>query len=435
MRRVVIVGGGVAGLCCAHYLRRHDVDTTVIESNRIGSGASFGNGGWICPAQAGPLPEPGLVRYGLRSLFDRDSALYFDPRNWRETLPWLLRFRTYCNARDYGAGVAAIAELGKDAIELIEGLIDGGVDCELFDQGMLVAARDVELVERELARLAPMRAFGYEIPNQLIGGDELRRLEPALAPSVAAGFLIRQHRHLRPDLFTVALASSLRAGGATIVEGAEVVDFEINSSRVTGVRTAGGDFAADAIILAAGAWSTPIARHFGVNLPLQPGKGYSFSVRPRIVPRHAILLADVHVGCTPFGDEMRIGGTMEFSGLNLKLDQQRVLSILKGAAESFVPWQDAAISQRWAGLRPMTPDGLPLIDRVAGIDNAYVATGYAMQGMTIAAPAARALVGMMVDGERPSILEPFRLDRFSRRSSVSRRWRGVWPQDHAHVRS
>ena len=118
--RVVVVGGGIAGLCCAYYLRRRDFDVTIVESNRVGSGASFANGGWLCPAQAGPLPAPGLTLYGMRALFDRDSALYFKPGEWSRLTPWLLRFWTYCNEHDYAQGTAAIAQLGHDVFDLIE---------------------------------------------------------------------------------------------------------------------------------------------------------------------------------------------------------------------------------------------------------------------------------------------------------------------------
>ena len=105
-KSVVVVGGGVAGLCSAYYLRQRGVEVTVIEARRVGSGASWGNGGWVCPAQAGPLPEPGLTWYGLRSLVDRSSALYFQLRKLPELTPWLLRFWTYCNPRDHEHGVA-----------------------------------------------------------------------------------------------------------------------------------------------------------------------------------------------------------------------------------------------------------------------------------------------------------------------------------------
>src|SRR5438477_438338 len=110
--RVVVVGAGVAGLFCAYYLRKRGADVVIVDATTVGSRAasSWGNGGWICPAQAGPLPEPGLTAYGVRSLFDPDSALYLKPGYLPRLAPWLLRFRSYCNTRAYEAGTAALAE-------------------------------------------------------------------------------------------------------------------------------------------------------------------------------------------------------------------------------------------------------------------------------------------------------------------------------------
>jgi D-amino-acid dehydrogenase len=412
--KVVVIGAGVSGLCCAYYLRRKQFDVTVIESNRIGSGASLRNGGWLCPAQAGPLPEPGLTLYGMRALFDRDSALYFDPGELRRLTPWLLRFRTYCNEADHAHGTAAIGRLGHDVFELIEEMSADGVDFELHKQGMVYAARSVEDARSELGKLEPMREFGYELPDDIITGSELHDLEPALSAEVNAGFLIGQHWHVRPDTFTAGLAAVLQRDGVEIKEGAEVFELVRHGRRLTHVRTAAGDFAADTVVLAAGSWTTPLARTIGISLPMEPGKGYSFSVRPTVVPKHAVLLVDVHVGCTPYGDRIRIGGTMEFSGINSRLDRRRIDSIVAGATRSFQPFITPEIENEWAGMRPITVDGLPILDRAGPFDNTYIATGYAMQGVTLAPTSGRAMAEMIATGRRPPLLEPFRLDRFGR---------------------
>jgi D-amino-acid dehydrogenase len=143
---------------------------------------------------------------------------------------------------------------------------------------------------------------------------------------------------------------------------------------------------------------------------MQAGKGYSFFVKPSVIPKHSILLADVHVGCTPLGDQMRIGGTMEFSGLNTRLDEERIANIVTAARTCFVPFLTPEIEQRWAGMRPITPDGLPVLDR-AGFDNVYVATGYAMQGVTLAPPAGRAMAEFVTTGRKPDLLRPFGIER------------------------
>ena len=411
---VVVVGAGVAGLCCAYYLRKQRLDVVVVESNRVGSGASWGNGGWLCPAQAGPLPEPGLTLFGLRSLFAADSPLYIKPANWAEIGPWLLRFWTYCNDRDYRHGVRAVAQLGQSVFALVDEMIADGVQFELHRQGMLVASRDPKSAQEELRKLEPARALGYELPDDVMTGAELHELEPALAPEVEGGFYVPQHWHVRPDSFTAGLAAALRADGVEIVEGAEVNDFELRNGRVAGVRTAAGTFAADAFVLAAGAWTTTLAHMLGMELRMQAGKGYSFFVRPSVVPRHSVLLCDVHVGCTPLGEKMRIGGTLEFSGINTRVDLDRIATIAKAAQTAFLPWATDEIDTEWAGMRPITADGLPVIDRDPRHENVFVATGYSMQGMTIAAPAGLALAEFVTTGERPSMLEPFGAERLRR---------------------
>lgn len=414
MRKVIIVGAGVSGLCCAYYLRQREFEVTIVESNRVGSGSSFANGGWLCPAQAGPLPEPGLTLYGMRGLFDRDSPLYFSAREWHSLAPWLLRFRTYCNPHDHALGTAAIGRLGRDVFDLVEDMRTDGVEFELHKQGMVYAARNAADARAELDKLAPMREFGYELPDDLVTGSELHELEPALSPKVTAGFLVSEHWHVKADTFTAGLAQVLRRDGVEILEGAEVIELVTRDQRLTQVRTAAGDLDAETVVLAAGSWTTALAASVGVSIPMQAGKGYSFSIRPTIMPSHAILLVDVHVGCTPFTDRMRIGGTMEFSGINSRLDRRRIDSIVVGARESFAPWQTPQIEDEWAGMRPIVADGLPVIDRVDRYSNMFLATGYGLQGVTLAPTAGRALAEMVATGRRPELLEPFRLDRFPR---------------------
>ncbi len=410
---VVVIGGGVAGLCSAYYLRKRDIEVTLLESNRVGSGASWGNGGWICPAQAGPLPEPGLTWYGIRSLLDPGSPLYFQRRKLPELAPWLLRFWTYCNKRDHEHGVEALAKLGRGVFDLVDEMRADGVEFELYQQGMLVAAKDPDLAREELDKLAPMRAHGYELPEDVVVGDELHEIEPSLGDAIEGGFVVREHWHVRPDSFTRGIADALRRMDVEIVEGAEVSDFLTENGRVRTVRSAVGDYNADAFLIAAGAWSTSLAKMIGVRFPMEAGKGYSFFVKPSVMPSHSILLADVHVGCTPLGDQMRIGGTMEFSGLNTRLDDRRISDITVAASSCFQPWQTPEIEQRWAGMRPITPDGLPILDVAGAFENLYVASGYSMQGVTLAPPAGEAMAELVATGRKPALLEPFGIERMN----------------------
>lgn len=410
--RIAVVGGGVAGLCAAYYLAQRDADVTVLEGNRAGSAASAGNAGWVCPAQAGPLPAPGVLREGLRSLAEPESALYFAPTYLPRMLPWLLGFARRCNRRDYRRGVQALARLGQRSFGLIERLADDGVRFDLHRRGLLAVAERRPALEAFLAGLEPLRDLGYRVPDRVLGGAEVRQLEPAISEHAAFGTLIEEHWHVDPVTLTAGLAARLRELGVRVEEGAEVVDLIVRDERVRTVRTTAGDVEPDVVVLAAGSWTPRVARMLGLRLPIQPGKGYSFEVRPGVMPTRSLLLVESHVGCTPLGDRLRIAGTMEFSGVNTRLDERRLESIQRGAGRLVNGWRADDVRARWAGLRPIAPDGLPIIGPAGRLRNVHLATAYSMLGMTVAAPAGEALARAILDGASDGELAPFRPGRF-----------------------
>jgi len=413
--KVVVVGAGIAGLCCAYYLRKRDADVIVVDGQPVGSpvASSYGNGGWICPAQAGPLPEPGLTSHGMRALLARDSALYFRPRYLPRLVPWLARFRTYCNRRDHEAGTAALAGLGRRVFELVDEMAEDGIEPEIYKLGMICATADERDARKVLDGLQGMRRHGYTLPDELLLGDELHAVEPALSERVRAGFYMSEQWHVRPTTMTLGIATRLREQGVEIRERVRVEGFDVADGKVRAARTSAGDVSADAFVLAAGSWTTPLARTIGVRLPMQPGKGYSFLLSPKVMPRHGILFADIHAGATPLGDRLRIGGTMEFSGFDRTIDRHRVETVFRLARE-YIELERPDYEEPWAGLRPMTVDGLPVVDRSPRHANAFIATGYSMLGMTLAQPAGESLAEFLTTGERPAVLEPFRADRFRR---------------------
>lgn len=409
---MIVVGGGVAGLCAAYYLRRAGAAVTVLEARRVGSGASWGNAGWVTPAQAGPLPEPGLVAYGLRSLLAPQAPLYFEPRQLLRMLPWLLGFARRCNEADHADGRLALGTLAGRCFELLDGMASDGVDVELQRAPLLVAAKDPRLAQTFLARMRPLSRLGFGVPTDVLGHEELRSLEPALTGAVRAGFLIEQHRVVEPPRLLAGLARRLAELDVEIHEGAEVRDVELEGARLVSLQTSAGHFRGDQIVLAPGAWLGPLARLLAARLPVQGGKGYSFEVRPRRRPQHPLLLLEPHVGCSPCGDRLRIAGTMEFSGLNARVDWRRVQSIADGAGTMIEGWDSLDRDSVWCGLRPIAPDGLPVIDRHPRLDNVFFAGAYSMLGVTLAAPAAEKLADFVLTGRRPPELEPFRATRF-----------------------
>jgi D-amino-acid dehydrogenase len=419
--KVVVVGGGVAGLCTAYYLRKRDAEVTVVEARTVGTraAASYGNGGWIAPAQAGPLPEPGLTIYGLRALLNADSALYFRPSYLPRLVPWLARFRTYCNARDFERGWAALAGLGRRVFALVDEMAADGVEFEIYKHGMICATAEAAEAQRVLESMEPMRRLGLRLPTELVQGEELHALEPALSDRVRAGFYVDEQWHVRADTFVRGIGSRVRELGVEVVEEADVHGFETHDHRVRAARTTRGDFSGDAFLLSAGAWTAPLARKLGVRFPMEPGKGYTFLLRPEVMPRHGILFADIHAGASPFADRLRISGTMEFSGYNLELDKRRVDNVFR-LAKGYLRLAEPEYEHPWAGLRPMAADGLPILDWAQPYRNAFLATGYSMLGMTLSQPAGEAMAEMITTNRRPALFEPFRVDRFPR-TPLSRR--------------
>jgi len=413
--KVVVVGAGISGLCCSYYLRQRDVDVTLVDGAHVGArtASSWGNGGWIAPAQAGPLPEPGLTIYGLRALLKADSALYFRPSYLPRLTPWLIRFRTYCNQIDYDRGTAALAALGKRAFQLVDAMVDDGIAFELWKLGMVCATAKPDDARKVLRSLDGMRKHGYELPDDILGEDEIHELEPSLNDRVKAGFHLADQWNVKADTLTAGIGAKLREMDVEIVEQARVTGFDHRDRLVRAVQTPAGDISADHFVLAAGSWTTPLLRKLGVRIPMEPGKGYTFLLTPKVMPRHGILFADIHAGVTPLGDRIRIGGTMEFSGYDLSVDQKRISNLFR-LARGYVELERPEYEEPWAGLRPMTVDGLPILDWAQPFTNATVATGYSMLGMTVSPPAGEAMAEMIVTGTRPEVFEPFRIDRFAK---------------------
>ena len=389
---------------------------TVVESNRVGSGASFANGGWLCPAQAGPLPEPGLTLYGMRSLFDRDSALYFKPGDWNRLAPWLLRFWTYCNERDHAHGTAAIARLGHDVFDLIEEMRADGVEFELHKQGMVYAAQQRR---RRARRAAQARADARARLRAARRRHHRRRAARARAGAVPEGDR-RASRSAstgtcgrtrsRPGSPTCCAATASRSRRAPRSSSSCA-----RGRRLTHVRTAAGDIEADMVVLAAGAWTTPLARSIGISLPMEPGKGYSFSVRPTVVPSHAILLGRrarrLHAVRRPHPHRRHDGVQRHQQPPRSPQDR---LDRRRCARRRSCPGRPPRSSRSGRACARSRPTACR--SSIAPVRSTTPTSPRATpcRASRSRRPSGRALAEMIATGERPALLEPFRLDRFHR---------------------
>jgi D-amino-acid dehydrogenase len=258
------------------------------------------------------------------------------------------------------------------------------------------------------------------LPDDVTTGDEARLLDDALSPGVRAAYLVEGEGVVDPEAFALGLGRALTAAGVKVHENAEALGFRTAGGQVTAVRTDLGEIPCRSVVIAAGMRSSGLLGALGHPLPLQAGKGYSFSVDLDPAPRHTLYFGERRAVASPIGGTTRIAGTMEPSGNNNRLDWRRVVAVAMASRHCLGRWFDdpddlvSLIRDPWVGGRPFLPDGLPLIDRLPGHDNAFAATGHGMLGVTLGPATGHRLAEHISTGRRPEILTPFGFDRLRR---------------------
>ncbi|WP_074467026.1 FAD-binding oxidoreductase [Streptomyces sp. WMMB 322] len=394
-----VIGGGLIGLCCAYYLRQAGLHVTVVERHRVGSGASRGNAGEICPDLVTPLPAPGVIGPALRGLPRRDSALHLRPRLDAALVRFLIRFGRNSTRRRHSAGVRALSQLAAGSFRLFEEMESAGVDAEPVKRGYVFAYASADSARRALGGF---REVGAPLGSDVLEGAELTELEPALGPRARAGILIEDQWSVDPSLFVDRLAGTLREQGVDIIEGARVSSLAEAGGR-TRVRTSLGDFISDTAVIAAGVWSRELCRGLGVDIDLFPGKGYSFSVEADPMPRRVIHLGDARVVCTPMGERLRVAGSMEFDSNADAFHPRRVEAVVAAAGGYLRSADWSGRQDEWVGARVMTPDGLPAVGLVPGHSRIHLASGHNMLGLMLGPATGRLIADLLSPGPAPAV--------------------------------
>jgi D-amino-acid dehydrogenase len=410
---VLILGGGVIGLACAYYLLEAGRGVTVIEQGTAGCGSSHGNCGTLTPSHATPLAMPGVIGPALRAMMQPDAPLRIAPRMDPGLWRWLFGFARRCNWADFRAATRAKAPLLIESRRLIEALIrKESLDCEFESSGTLYVFRHAAELEHSQWLPRALGEIGMVIDT--LDGARVDAMEPALKPGAAGGYFNPGDAHLRPDRYVDALAGLVRAKGGAIEEGARIESIEREGSRIAHVRTRRGDFSGRDVVLALGAWSPMLARQLGIELPIQPGKGYSITyARPAIAPRIPLVLKERSVCVTAWSSGYRLGSTMEFAGYDTSLNRTRLDALRRGAAEYLREPEGPAVVEEWYGWRPMTPDDLPILGRAPRVDNLVLATGHGMLGVSMSAITG-VLIGEIITEKSPSLdLAPYAVSRFA----------------------
>ena len=402
-KHILIIGGGVIGLCTAYYAARQGHRVVVIDRHAADhEGCSYGNAGMIVPSHFVPLAAPGMVALGLKWMWNPASPFYIKPRLSLDLLSWGFRFWR-----------ASTSERARRAAPLLRDLHLASRACfdqlaELSDfgfvkKGLLMLCKTQHTLDEEAKTAERAKQLG--VPAEVLNAKQTAALDPDVRMDVAGSVYFPKDCHLSPNRFMIALKRQLDQAGANFSWETEVTGWRMGCARVEAAQTAKGEFSADEFGVCSGSWSPVVARGLRLNLPMQAGKGYSLTLpKPRQLPQICAIFAEARVAVTPMGHSLRFGGTMEIAGLNEDINPVRVQGIIKSVPKYYPDFtlQDFEGIQPWRGLRPCSPDGLPYVGRSSRYSNLCIATGHAMMGLSLG-PITGKLVAEILSGETPSI--------------------------------
>ncbi|GAA3543141.1 D-amino acid dehydrogenase [Amycolatopsis ultiminotia] len=401
MTRVVVVGAGVVGLSCAWFLQEHGVEVTVLERSTVGAGASWGNAGYLVPAMVAPLAEPALLREGVRSLFTPGSPVSVSGRLSAATMAFLAGFARNATASRWRRGMAALGPLAAESLSAFDELVKGGVAAEIHERTCRIgftAGQDTAGLEHELGAA---RTRGQEVSYRTSAG-----YEAPFSGRIAQILHLAGQRFLAPGRFLDALAGSVQQRGGALVNGAHVQSIGFGPGGLQVDTRTGPPHRTDAVVLATGAWLPELGRRLGVRVPVQAGRGYSCSIRLAEPLTGPVYLPGARATLTPYGDRVRIAGSMEIAGRDAPFDGRRLDSVLRSIRPLIdgADWDD--VREPWVGSRPLTPDGLPVIGatKVAGV---HVAGGHGMWGVTLGPVTGKLLAGQITSGTDAPGMAPF----------------------------
>jgi len=409
--QTVVIGGGIVGVCCAKWLQRDGQRVTIIDPNGPGEGCSSGNAGQFVTGYCVPLGLPGIVRQVPRMLLDPLGPLTIRWQYLPRLLPWLLRFTAASTARRVQKIADAMHALNKDAMQDFAPLLkEAGAEHLVVNNGRLDVYESEESFAKARVKFDLLRNCG--VRTEVLDQQQIHELEPVLGDQFHRGVFYPDSAHTTDPLrLTQVLAEDfLRRGGRILRE--KVTGFEFGPSGVVAVCTARETHPAHRVVLAAGAYSRPLAARLGSRLPLDAERGYHVMLpRAGIDLKRTIVNGDRYFGMTPMLGGLRLAGTVELASVGAAPNYARADSLLRAARHSF-PLLGETGATRWMGCRPSLPDSLPVLGRSPVHPDVYFAFGHGHLGLTGAATTGKIIADLVADRAAPIDITPFRADRF-----------------------
>jgi D-amino-acid dehydrogenase len=414
---VLILGGGVIGVCCAFFSQQQGRSVTILDKQDICAGSSYGNAGLVVPSHAVPLAMPGAIRQALPWLLDASSPFYIKPRLDPALLEWLLRFRAASTEKAIHRAIPLLIELNRASLGLFRELAARpDLSFSFEERGGLYVYNTLAGMEKGVHEAERLAHFGLK--SAILDAQAVHHMAPVLRAPAVGGIFYAEDAHLVPDRFVHGMAEIVRRQGGEIHGSTEVLTCETLDHKVQRVVTTRGDYYPKQVVLALGAWSPQLEAALRLRLPVQAAKGYSITIpRPATAPAMPLHLAERKVAVTPMGTNLRFAGTLELAGIDLTINRRRVNAIQQAAYEYLNLNADITAESNsieiWRGLRPLTPDTLPIIGRSRHLKNLTVATGHGMMGVSMG-PITGKLVAQLVTEQAPEIaLSLLSLERFA----------------------
>jgi D-amino-acid dehydrogenase len=412
---VLIVGGGIVGLSSAYYLQKAGWQVTIVDKGDFLDNCSYGNAGMIVPSHFTPMAAPGMLSQGIKWMFNSRSPFYVKPTLSWDLLSWGLKFVKKANQTHVNQSAPYLRDLNLKSSVLYEDLFeDLGKTFDLHKKGILMLYKNEKTQEEEIHLAQTAQSLGLDV--DILTQKQVQDLEPNVKLDVLGAVHYKCDGHLHPPSLMASLIGRLKRSGVQLLFNEEVIDVNYADRKIKSIETqTGKSLSADKYVFASGAWLQQTSRKAGINVPIMPGKGYSFMTSDFDQKvEHPALLLEARVALTPMNGQVRIGGTMELAAVNHDINMNRIEGIVS-AVPQYYPEFEVALPERkeiWHGFRPCSPDGLPYLGNSQRLQNLVIAGGLGMMGLSLGPAVGKTVSELVQNEKRKKEIEIFNPERF-----------------------